>query len=296
MVKVSELGYLGLTVSDVAAWRDYATQCVGFEVLDEGEADRFYLRMDSWHHRVVVHGGADDDLAYMGWRVADAAALEQMGRQLRDAGIGYRVGTADEAAERYVLGLIKLEDPSGVPLEIFYAPRVDMHLPFHPGRRMHGRFITGTQGLGHALIRSRDPIESHRFYSVLGLQGEIEYHLQTPMGVAKPVFMHCNDRHHSIAFGVPSEKRLNHLMLEYTELNDLGLSHDIVRKRGFAVALQLGKHSNDQALTFYSATPSGWLIELGWGGVKPAAQQQYHVLDIFGHGPEATGIGLDVKL
>ncbi len=296
MVKVTELGYLGFNVSDPAAWRTYAAECVGLEVLDEGESDRFYLRMDNWHHRFVMHTGPNDDMAYMGWRVADAAALAQMKQQLAEADIDCRVGSAEEAAERHVLGLLKLLDPSGIPVEIFYGPRVDAHLPFHPGRRMHGRFVTGAAGLGHALIAAKDTAASHRFYTVLGLAGDIGYHLQTPMGVAKPVFMHCNDRQHSLAFGVPSEKFMNHLMLEYQQLDDLGLAHDIVRKQKIDVVLQLGKHSNYQALTFYSVTPSGWLIELGWGGGKAQVQEQYHLLDVFGHALEAAGRGLDVKL
>ena len=296
MVKVTELGYVGLNISNAEAWRNYATECVGLEVLDEGEKDRFYLRMDNWHHRFVMHVGKEDDLAYMGWRVADAASLDSMGKQLAEAGVSYRVGSAEEAVERHVLGLLKLKDPSGVPVEIFYGPRVDAHLPFHPGRRMHGKFVTGAQGFGHCLIASKDSEQSWRFYSLLGLTGAVGYHLQTPVGVAKPYFMHCNDRHHSVAFGVPGDKLLNHMMLEYTELNDLGMAHDIVRKRQIPVALQLGKHSNDDALTFYSASPSGWLMELGWGSAKPSTQEQYHLLDVFGHGPEATGMGLDVKL
>jgi 2,3-dihydroxyethylbenzene 1,2-dioxygenase len=296
MVKVTELGYLGLNVTDAQAWRRYATECVGLEWLDEGEGDRFYLRMDNWHHRFVVHQSGQDDLAYMGWRVADAEALAAMEAQLREAGVKFRVASAQETAERRVLGLLKLQDPSGIPTEVFYGPRVDLHLPFHPGRRMHGRFVTGSAGLGHCLVTAADPAASYRFYSVLGLTGSIEYHLQSPAGVAKPFFMHCNDRQHSIAFGLPGGKLLNHLMLEYAELDDLGLAHDIVRQRGIDVALQLGKHSNDRALTFYSATPSGWLMELGWGACKPPEQQQYHTQDIFGHAPEAAGYGLDVKL
>jgi 2,3-dihydroxyethylbenzene 1,2-dioxygenase len=296
MVKVTELGYLGLHISDVKAWKSYATECVGFEWLDEGEGDRFYLRMDNWHHRFVLHAGAQDDLAYIGWRVPDAESLEQMERQLREADIRYRVGSSEEAAERHVLGLLKLHDPSGIPTEIFYAPRVDMHSPFYPGRRMHGKFLTGEQGLGHLLVQAKDPIASYRFYRVLGLNGAVEYHLQTPMGVAKPIFMRCNDRQHSIAFGIPSDKFLNHMMLEYTDLNDLGASHDVIRKRSIPVALQLGKHANDKALTFYSASPSGWLMELGWNAAKAGSQQEYHHLDVFGHGPEASGMGLDVKL
>ena len=43
-VKVTELGYLGLSVSNVAAWKQYAAEVVGMQVVDEGETDRFYLR------------------------------------------------------------------------------------------------------------------------------------------------------------------------------------------------------------------------------------------------------------
>jgi 2,3-dihydroxyethylbenzene 1,2-dioxygenase len=92
------------------------------------------------------------------------------------------------------------------------------------------------------------------------------------------------------------DKRINHLMIEYTELDDLGMSHDIIRRNKLDVAIQLGKHSNDQALTFYHANPSGWLWELGWGAVKSSAQRVYYSGDIFGHGNEAAGYGMDIKL
>jgi 2,3-dihydroxybiphenyl 1,2-dioxygenase len=296
MVQVTELGYIGLDISDAAAWKDYASACLALEVLDEGEADRFYLRMDNWHHRFVLHVGKGDDLAYLGWRVADAEALDEMYAVLTREGINVRRASPEEAKERFVLGLLKMTDPSGNPVEIFHSPRVDTHLPFHPGRRMHGRFVTGAEGMGHAVIKSDDPVASHRFYSLLGLKGTVGYHLQSPVGTLEPIFMHCNDRQHSIAFGIPGEKRLNHILLEYAQLDDLGMAHDIVRSRHIPVALQLGKHSNDQALSFYSATPSGWLMELGWGAMKAQAQQQYHLQDIFGHGVETAGIGLDVEL
>ena len=82
-------------------------------------------------------------------------------------------------------------------------------------------------------------------------------------------------------------------MLEYTDLDDLGLAHDIIRKANIDVALQLGKHSNDQMLSFYCANPSGWLWELGWGARKRLAATEYYTGDIFGHGPEASGYGMD---
>jgi 2,3-dihydroxyethylbenzene 1,2-dioxygenase len=192
MAAVTELGYLGFTITDVAAWRAFASDVAGLEVYDDGEDDRFYLRMDYWRHRMVMHKGDVDDLAYAGWRVADAEALAEIKAQLDRAGFAYRVGTLAEAVERRVLGLIKLDDPSGNPVEIFHGPLVQSHLPFHPGRRMHGKWVTGAQGLGHLLVRSENTEETYRFYSTLGLKGNIQYHLNTPWGVAAPVFMHCN--------------------------------------------------------------------------------------------------------
>ncbi|MCW1384358.1 biphenyl-2,3-diol 1,2-dioxygenase [Novosphingobium sp. KCTC 2891] len=298
MSVVTELGYLGLSVSDLAAWRAYAAEVVGMEVVDEGEGDRLYLRMDLWHHRIVLHADGSDDLAYMGWRVAGPQEFAAMQEKLSAAGIPFTVGTEAEARERRVLGLLKLADPGGNPTEIFFGPQVDTHKPFHPGRPMFGKFLTGSQGIGHCILRQDDVEAAARFYELLGLRGSVEYHLHLPNGmVAQPYFMHCNERQHSVAFGLgPMEKRINHLMFEYTDLDDLGMAHDIVRGKKIDVALQLGKHANDQALTFYCANPSGWLWEFGWGARHSTGQQEYYTRDIFGHGNEAAGYGMDIPL
>jgi 2,3-dihydroxyethylbenzene 1,2-dioxygenase len=298
MSNVTELGYIGLSISDLDAWKAYAAGIVGMQLVDEGEGDRVYLRMDKWHHRITLHLNGDDDLAYLGWRVAGPVELEQMLEKLRLANYPVEEASEEEASERRVLGLLKLKDPAGNPTEIFYGPQVDNALPFHPGRPMFGRFVTGEGGLGHCIIRQDDLAAAIRFYQLLGMTGSIEYKLPLPGGqTAKPIFMHANERQHSVAFGLgPMAKRINHLMIEYTDLDDLGLAHDQVRANKIDVALQLGKHANDEALTFYCANPSGWLWELGWGGRKAPTQQEYYVRDIFGHGSEAAGYGMDVEL
>lgn len=296
MPGVTELGYIGLTVSEPTAWQDYATSVVGMEAFREDGDDTLYLRMDYWHHRFAVRKGAADDLDYVGWRVADQAALEAMAEKLSAAGHDMRFASEEEISERRVLGLIKTTDPAGNPTELFHGPRVDRHKPFYPGRPLHGKFQTGEQGMGHVVLRSEDVAASHAFYTLLGMTGATGYYLNSPVGTIKPVFMHCNNRQHSVAFNVPSEKRLNHLMLEYAELDDLGLVYDIVNERQIPVVLDLGKHSNDLALTFYSVAPSGWLMELGWGGGGAGTQTEYHHRDVFGHALKAAGMGLDVEL
>lgn len=298
MYSVTELGYIGIAVSDGAAWRSYATEVMGMQLVEAGDPQRFDLRMDSWHHRVSVHAGGDDDLAYLGWRVAGPDELEQLAARLKEAGVKYRMASGEEASERKVLGLLKLDDPAGNPTEIFFGPQVDTHKPFHPGRPLFGRFVTAEAGLGHCILRQSDPEAAYRFYRLLGLRGSVEYKLQLPNGmVAQPWFMHCNARQHSLAFGLgPMPKRINHLLVEYTHLDDLGQSHDIVRQRKIDVATQLGKHCNDHALSFYAANPSGWLCEFAWGSRQALSQQEYYVSDIFGHQPESPGYGMDMPL
>ena len=62
MVQVTELGYMGIGVKDLDEWKNFATKVVGLELADDGERDRCYLRMDYWHHRIVMHSDPSDDL------------------------------------------------------------------------------------------------------------------------------------------------------------------------------------------------------------------------------------------
>lgn len=297
-MSVTELGYLGLSVSDGEAWRKYASETVGMELVDTDEATCFHLRMDNWSRRITIYVNGEDDLSYVGWRVAGREQLDEMAHTLEAAGINFTWGSEEQADERNVLGLLKLLSPGGIPTEIFHTPQVDVDKPFHPGRPMYSHFVTGSQGIGHCILDEPDTRKAFEFYKLLGMRGGVQYKLALPNGeVAQPVFMSCNDRQHSIAFGLgPMQKRINHLMIEYAELDDLGLVHDAIRKQGIDVAIQLGKHSNDQALSFYAATPSGWLLEMGWGARKSFAQTEYYRKDIFGHGAEAKGYGIDVEL
>jgi 2,3-dihydroxyethylbenzene 1,2-dioxygenase len=298
MSKVTELGYIGLGVSDLDAWHRYLTEVIGLEWVDEREPERAYYRMDSWHHRVVVQRDSRDDLLFLGLRVAQREDLDALCEILSKSDTAYRYGTPEEISERRVMGLVKLHDPSGNPIELFFGPRVDAHKPFHPGRPMFGRFVTGPQGLGHMILRQNNSEQARAFYRLLGFEGDIQFQLALPGGmVAQPCFMKCNDRQHTIGFGLgPMDKRINHLMIEYSDLDDLGLAHDLVARRKIQVAMHLGKHANDHALGFYSANPSGWLFELGWGGRIAPVQAEYSCYDVFGHSTGAKGFGIDLDV
>lgn len=290
MVQVTELGYMGIGVKDIDTWKHFASNIIGWEIVDEGEEGRCYARMDYWHHRLVLHNDSSDDLLYLGFRVAGPEEFGQMQQQLSEADIPYRVGSQDEATERHVLNVLKLEDPDGNPIEIFHGPQVQFSKPFHPGRRMHGRFNTGAGGLGHCIVRERDTVAAYRFYRTLGMRGSVEYKIQAGERIVAPTFMHCNERDHSVAFGIgPSEKRLNHIMVEVDNMDDVGLTYELVREHKIPVTITPGKHSNDHMYSFYFRNPSGWMIEYGWGARPATHQSEYYVRDIYGHAPEDGG-------
>ncbi len=284
MVQVTELGYIGIEVTKVDEWKAFATEVMGMELADDAEPDRCYLRLDYWHHRIVMHTGGSDDLAYLGFRVAGGEEFREMQRQLADAGVQFRVGSNQEAAERHVLEVLKLKDPGGNPVEIFHGPELQYHKPFHSGRRMHGRFKTGSAGLGHCIIRQDDPHAAFLFYTLLGMRGGVEYKMQMGKQTAEPIFMHCNDRDHTIAFGIGGGgPRLNHIMLEVENFDDVGLTYEIARERKLPVVIDLGKHSNDHMYSFYVRNPSGWMFEYGWGARNATHQSEYYVKDMYGH-------------
>jgi 2,3-dihydroxybiphenyl 1,2-dioxygenase len=287
---VTELGYLGLGVKDLAVWERFAAEVLGLEVVPERDGGSAFLRMDYWHHRLVLHEDGSDDLAYLGFRVAGADEFAAMQAQLTAVGISFRVGSPEEAEERRVLELMKFNDPDGNPIEIFHGPLVRFNKPFHPGRGMHGRFVTGAGGLGHCIIRQRDPAAGVRFYQALGMRGGVEYKFGAGGRALQLYFMHCNTRDHSVAWGIGApDKRLNHVMLEVDNLDDVGLTHDLVRKAKIPVHVQLGKHSNDHMYSFYFRSPSGWMIEYGFGARSATHQSEYYDGDIYGHKPEDGG-------
>ena len=88
------------------------------------------------------------------------------------------------------------------------------------------------------------------------------------MGPIALEFFHCNERHHTLALvPVPLPKRLNHMMFETLSLDDVGFALDRCVAAGAPLTMGLGKHTNDQMVSFYVKSPAGFDIEFGWGGI-----------------------------
>lgn len=280
---VTELGYVRFGVSDLAEWQEMIETLIGLEVFQEDEG-RFFVRSDNHHHRFEFVEDPSDDLLTAGFRVAGVDEFEQIQTILKTANVPFEPGGQKLAAQRRVLDVVTLNDPAGNPLEIFHGPQVDAHKPFYPSRRMFGGFVTGDGGAGHMILKHAGLDNAYEFYRMLGMRGGVEYKFPLPDGGAADVlFMHCNSRDHTVAFGLPSEKRINHLMIEVDNLDDVFMTHELVQASKYPVQVSLGKHANDHMFSFYFRTPSGWQIEIGYAGRPATYQSEYYTRDTYGH-------------
>ena len=281
---VTELGYIGFEVSDLGAWRDFLSGILGVEYVAEDGGAR--LRMDYWHQRIVLHQGPADDLKFAGFRLSGSDDFHAKKRQLSDLGVSFEVASTQEAEERHVLELMRLVDPAGIPVELFHGPQVDRHAPYRPGRGMHGDFVVGAAGLGHMIIHEGGMAASEHFYrEALGMRGSVEARLEMGGQQIAPMFMHCNERGHSIAFGIPGfTKRVQHFMIEVDNLDDVGLAYEMAKENKIPILMALGRHQNDNMVSFYAQTPSGFFCEYGWGGHHSLQQSEYNPRgDSWGH-------------
>lgn len=265
---VSRLGHVGVEISDLSAWRQFATRILGMEESGETEDGGRFFRVDQMHHRLAVHPGSRDDIAYAGWEVDDEAMLEALADRLRRQGYGVVWGSESDARQRKVARLFRVADPDGLENEVFYALQDDA-TPFTPARDISG-FVTGDLGMGHIVLCSADHEATLRFYRD-GLGLKLSDTIDVDMGDSTMTvsFLHAGPRHHALAI-VPlaAPKRLHHIMLQVQDMEDVGTTYDLCLDEGVPIAATLGCHTNDRMTSFYMQTPSGFQVEYGYGGIE----------------------------
>ena len=265
-MSVSRLAYIGANATDVSGWKKYATEIMGLQIGTDSSDRLLYLRADERHHRLSIHAGGNDDVAYAGWELANHEALEAAASVLESHGVKVEPGTPSELADRRVLELAHFICPhTAVRMELSVGNETALYPRFRSTRDLSG-FLMGDLGLGHVVLFSADVRAAAEFY-VRTLGFGISDYVVSPDGAAVGAFLHCNPRHHSLAFFsismAPRGKRIQHLMIETNALDDVGVSFDLCLERNITKS-SLGRHPDDRGLSFYFRNPSRWLFEYAW--------------------------------
>jgi 2,3-dihydroxybiphenyl 1,2-dioxygenase len=264
-MRLDALGYVGIRTRDLDEWATYATRFLGMQLVEKSRGG-LALRMDDRKQRVIVNAEDGEGPSFYGWEVADASALDALAAHLEKSAVKVARGSRALADERRVNDLIVFSDPVGNRLEVFHGAESASD-PFKPGRSISG-FRTGPLGMGHAVLTAERLDAVVPFYTdVLGFR--LSDYLLRPF---KAYFFHVNPRHHSLAFIESGANGIHHLMVELCYLDDVGQAYDLALTKPETIGVTLGRHANDQVTSFYSWSPSRFLVEYGWGGrsIDPA--------------------------
>lgn len=269
---IRALGYIVVRSTDLDQWRDYGANVLGTMTV-EAPQGCLYLKMDERDFRYLIVPGETDGYQASGWELADREAFEAAIASVQQAGV--EVMRSDEAERqlRRVHDMAWFHDPAGNRHEICWGIRSE----FRPFISPVGvpRFITGDQGMGHTVLPAANFDETWQFlHDVMGFRQSDVLHHKFTDDPAEPVkriyFLHCNNpREHSLAiFEMPVSSGCVHMMMEVEDMDQVGRAMDRMQEHGVKLSATLGKHCNDDMISFYMKTPGGFDMEYGYGGLR----------------------------
>lgn len=272
-IDVKSMGYIRVASTNLDAWRTFAEKVLGLAGARGRDEKNLYYRIDTVSARVIVFPSDRDELSASGWELADHRALQEAREHLQKAGVAFEEGTPEEAAERRVQELIRFRDPWDNVFELFHGISYERRPVVTP---YGADFVTGDQGMGHIVLPVLDDVEALRFYTdVLGFRLRDSMSMPGEFVGREPGskvwlrFLGVNPRHHSLAFlPMPNPSKCVHVMLEVHRLDDVGRALERVRKHKAPLSATLGRHMNDEMVSFYVRSPGGFDVEVGCDGLR----------------------------
>jgi 3,4-dihydroxy-9,10-secoandrosta-1,3,5(10)-triene-9,17-dione 4,5-dioxygenase len=266
-VPIRSLGYVSFETPAFERWDEFGSEFLGLMRVDGPSAHCLYYRMDEYPQRFMVKAGDQFRLSALGFEVANHRDMTELAASVKASGVDIIPLSDRESEERRITGGIRFADPGGNMTEVFYGPILD-HVPVQtPGV---SRFVTGDMGMGHAIISAADPNKLVTFYTeVLGFWERNTMRL--PDGGLW--FLSCNSRHHTVGVMPGPGPALMHWMVETATIDDVGLAIDRANRLGVPFMNSLGRHTNDQMVSFYVYSPEMCAVEVGWSGIRVDGEQ-----------------------
>jgi 3,4-dihydroxy-9,10-secoandrosta-1,3,5(10)-triene-9,17-dione 4,5-dioxygenase len=269
---ISCLGYIIFSSTNLDDWRQFGEQVVGAMNVAQDD-NSVALKIDEQPFRILVEPGDADHVIALGWEMAGKEEFSALQETLTAQGFAIRNGSDSEAENRAVTAFFTTFDPASNPLEFYYGRTLDQTAFLSPvGVKS---FVTGDMGLGHVVVPGGEDMEgTHAFYTtVLGLGDSDDLNMQLPGENGPKIrvrFLHAaNARHHSLAIAsLPSPSGVIHAMLEMEDVDDVGRCHDRVLAAERPLMASLGRHCNDNMLSFYVVGPGGIPFEIGCEGLQ----------------------------
>ncbi len=289
---VANLGYVILEMQDPAAWSKFAKDVLGFgPVKSFGEKGARYLKMDGAPFRYMIRKGESDRFVAGGYQMSSKKTFEDQVKAFEAAGCKVNMGSEKDAKHRAVKAFASTVDPSGNMLEIYYGRSKGE--PFTPGHGIKS-FKTGKMGLGHMVLPAPENEATIDFYrKVMGFGVSDDLTLPAfaeGLPDQRIYFMHAdNPRHHTLGlYNFPNPTGVIHLMAEMGDMDEVGYCMERVKQAGLHIFASLGRHANDEMISFYFFAPGGIGFEVGYDGKQVKDWSKFKptkstIGDLWGH-------------
>lgn len=262
----ARMGYALVESQQLDDWFRFTHDALGLDVLKEN--DTLLCRLDTHARRLVVSRGPREDVVALGYEIADQTSLDIILRRLQQKGVAVETGDAHGATLRGVEQYWSCIGPKGLPIEFYITPL----LSEVPLSMLASGYVTGSAGMGHVAITSRQPEAMLGFWQEI-LDARVSDDIEQRMsGLMLDIrFLRLNERHHSVAVACtrgrrmdPIRTRIQHMNIQCATLEDMTAAYQRCRRLGFRIMMGVGQHTNDRELSFYVQSPSGFEIEYGW--------------------------------
>ena len=294
-MSVARLGYIRFGARQPEQWRDLLCGLLGMQPVHGAAEGAVFIKMDDHPFRYLAEPYAEDRLLAAGWEFDSKADWQAAIESLRAAGV--EVTPGDNPALREVTEYACAHDPSGNVLELYYG-RTNVGAPFQVTPDIKG-FKTGEMGLGHLVLPAPEQDTTATFYrDLLGFGLSDTLTLPPPAANApdqRILFLHArNPRHHSLGlYNFPIPSGCVHVMAEVGSLDEVGCALDRVNSAGVPLLASLGRHENDEMVSFYALGPGGIAVEFGYDG-KMIDPETYEATtsplgDLWGHDYQMPG-------
>jgi 2,3-dihydroxy-p-cumate/2,3-dihydroxybenzoate 3,4-dioxygenase len=238
MALIQEMGYAAYGVRDLGRAVEFFRNVCQLEVTERA-GDVVFLSGDARHHWVRLEQRANPGLIRLGYRAADAAAVDEVARRLDRLGVPHR--RAGDFARDRLTGALRFRAPDGTEYEIYEQM---LTLPASPAPDR------GIACLLHAVIFVQDVAEARAFYTdALGMlvSDRIEEVI---------TFLRCgNQYHHSLALARGEAGTLDHIAMLVGGIEDVlrFRQHGMIKN---ALAGDVVKHVASSSVSVYLHDPA----------------------------------------
>jgi 2,3-dihydroxy-p-cumate/2,3-dihydroxybenzoate 3,4-dioxygenase len=253
-IRYKRLGYIALTVTDLARSTEFYRDVVGVEGHISTEGEAAFLRCSDRHHDLLLSRGSVPALKRIGWEMESPAALAAVCEHMVSLGIAV---VPVEQAEADFLGIheaVRISEPTTGATFEFYSNMDDVAKPFVPTH-------TNIARLGHLVLSSPRKEETEKF-----LLEHLNFRASDRIGPAA-TFMRCfpNPFHHSLGVGHGEASTLGHINFMVSDIDDIGRANVRMKKKNVPIAYGPGRHPTSNSIFFYFLDPDGITVEYSFG-------------------------------